>query len=131
MKKSHFFFTALIGLAFLFFWGYFPTLSRYQELKFQEEEMDRKLRSLDTRIRELQEEKKMLQNDVAYLERVIRDELGLVKPGEIVYKFVEEPPPHVASQAAPAEPPVSPPSSPVTPVGSPAVIPEAAVQQTR
>ena len=91
MKKVILFFAGFFLIAALFFWAYFPALSHYRELKFQEEDMDKKISALDKKIEALQEEKNLLKNDVQYLERVIRGELGLVKPGEIVYKFVEDP----------------------------------------
>ncbi len=31
----------------------------------------------------------LLREDPAYIERVARDELGMVKPGDIVYRFVK------------------------------------------
>ena len=77
--------------AFLVFcWVYLPTLSRYRELKMQEEEIEREIGALEGKIEDLQEERDLLKTDKEYLERVIRDELGLAKPGEVVYKFVTE-----------------------------------------
>ncbi len=77
---------ALILFAFL----YLPGLSRYQELHLEEERMSRELADLKRRIQSLEEEKSLLQKDRAYLEKVIREELGLVRPGEMVYKIVPE-----------------------------------------
>lgn len=102
MKRVVLFFAVFFLLALLFFWGYFPTLSHYRELKFQEEEIDKKIEELDLKIQALEEERNLLKNDVEYLEKVIRGELGLVKPGEIVYKFVEDP--SMARQSEPVTP---------------------------
>ena len=90
MRKSVIF--LWLGLAILvgFFWVYFPALSHYRDLKLDEERISKELTDLDSKIQVLQEERDLLKNDVAYLEKVIREELGLVKPGEIVYKFVPE-----------------------------------------
>jgi len=49
-----------------------------------------KIKTLDKQILEMQEERELLKNDLNYIEKVIRDELGLVGPGETVYKFVTE-----------------------------------------
>lgn len=77
----------------IFFWVYLPTLSRYQDLKSQQDQLEVQIKDLDAKVRDIREERDRLKNDVDYLERVIRDELGLVKPGEIVYKFVKDPKP--------------------------------------
>jgi cell division protein FtsB len=74
----------------IFVWLYLPTLSRYRNLKMQQEQMERNIADLDEKIKALVEEKELLQNDVQYIEKVIRDEMGLVKPGEVVYKFVTD-----------------------------------------
>ncbi len=79
----------LIALA-VFFWVYFPALSRYRELKSQEEKLTHDIADLDGRIETLLEERKLLKNDLNYLEKVIREEMGLVKPGEIIYKMIPE-----------------------------------------
>lgn len=52
--------------------------------------MSREIAILDKKITALEEERELLRNDVTYLEKVIRDELGFVGPGETVLKFVEE-----------------------------------------
>ena len=79
-----------MGLLILFAFLYLPGLSRFQELRLEEERLSRELTELDREVRSLQEEKRLLEKDQAYLEKVIREELGLVKPGEMVYKLVPE-----------------------------------------
>lgn len=92
MRKPFIFLWAAAGIVLIFFWIYLPVLTRYRELKIEEENMTARLSELDSKILALQEERELLKNDVTYLEKVIRDELGLVKPGETVYRFVEEKP---------------------------------------
>jgi cell division protein FtsB len=46
---------------------------------------------LQEQIQALQREKQLLQNDKNYLEMVVRQEMGLVKPGEVVYEFEKKP----------------------------------------
>lgn len=82
--------TGMAALAFVA-WAYFPAVSKYRDLSIQEDHTDKELADLDAKIRALNEEREQLADDPEYLERVIRTELGLVKPGEIVYKFVEQP----------------------------------------
>ena len=104
MRKQFTFLWIAIGVIFFIFWFYFPTLTRYQDLKEEEERISKELAELDIKITQLTEERDLLKNDVAYLEKVIRQELGLVKPGEIVYKFVaEEVPSEPIQETTPAE----------------------------
>lgn len=102
MRRSLLFLFALLVLTLLFFWVYLPVLTKYRNLKDQEIAIDVELKKLSDQIRVLNEERNRLQNDVAYLEKVIREELGLVKPGEIVYKFVEDSPEDPAGAGEPA-----------------------------
>ncbi|MCM8775231.1 MAG: septum formation initiator family protein [Candidatus Omnitrophica bacterium] len=90
MTRSFIFLWVTVIVLILFFWIYFPVLSRYRELKIEEEKITQELEDLDRKIRALTEERNLLRNDVTYLEKVVREELGLVKPGEIVYKLVPD-----------------------------------------
>ena len=80
----------VVGLLILFAFLYLPGLSRYQELRQEEERLSKELVDLDQKIQKLNEEKELLKKDQVYLEKVIREELGLVRPGEMVYKLVPE-----------------------------------------
>ena len=80
-----------IGLLVIFIFFYLPGLSRVQELRLEEERLSKELNTLGREIQALKEEKELLQKDQAYLEKVIREELGLVRPGEMVYKIVPTP----------------------------------------
>lgn len=90
MKKPFVLLWTLVAGLFLFFWVYLPSLSKYRDLKARQEELQRQIETLEVKVKFIKEERDLLKNDVSYLEKVIRDELGLVKPGEIVYKFVSE-----------------------------------------
>lgn len=79
-----------IALLVLFIFFYLPGISRVQELRLEEERLSKELADLDREIEALKEEKDLLKKDQAYLEKVIREELGLVRPGETVYKLVPE-----------------------------------------
>ena len=114
MKKSVIFLWAAIAVIFGFFWIYFPALSHYRDLKLEEERISRELTELDAKIEALKEERGLLKNDVGYLEKVIHEELGLVKPGEIIYKFVP------AETKKPDNQALLPPSSSLKPPAPPA-----------
>ena len=74
-------------------WIYLPSVTRYRELKAEKDQLSQKLQEIDAQIKILADERHLLQTDVAYLEKVIREELGFVKPGEIVYELVTKQPP--------------------------------------
>lgn len=69
-------------------WIYLPAFSRYHELKREKEQLSKRIQEIDSQIKTLADEKYLLQNDLTYLEKVIREELGFVKPGEIIYEMV-------------------------------------------
>jgi cell division protein FtsB len=52
--------------------------------------LERENAALEQRVATLRREVKALQGDPAAVERAAREELGYVKPGEIVYKLDEE-----------------------------------------
>lgn len=88
-------------------WIYLPSITRYRELKLEEEKINKRIREIDTQIKALTDERALLQKDVTYLEKVIREELGFVKPGEIVYELVTKK--NLAN--SPATPPVNVPTN--------------------
>ena len=69
---------------------YLPGLSKYLKLKRKDTDLEREVKRLENEIARIQEEEHLLKTDLTRLEEVVREELGLVKPGEIVYKVVEE-----------------------------------------
>lgn len=73
------------------FFIYFPSYSRYRELKIEAERLEAQLQTLQQQVSDLQREKQLIRTDKNYLESVIRKELGLVEPGEVVYEFEKTP----------------------------------------
>jgi cell division protein FtsB len=88
LKKFFIALAVALVVVLLLCWIYLPSVSRYLELRQEEEKLSKRIQEIDAQIKTLTDEKYLLQNDVAYLEKVIREELGLVKPGEIVYEMV-------------------------------------------
>jgi cell division protein FtsL len=85
-KKSNF---SLYRLLFLIVVGYFIYvigMQQYDILKIYQEEsnVDVKLEQVKKENKMLSKEKEQL-NDPAYIEKIAREELGLVKDGEIPY----------------------------------------------
>ncbi|HOW87960.1 MAG TPA: septum formation initiator family protein, partial [Candidatus Omnitrophota bacterium] len=88
LKKFFIFLAVLLAVALILCWIYLPSVTRYRELRSEEERLKQKIREIDQQIKVLADERNLLQTDVAYLEKVIREELGFVKPGEIIYELV-------------------------------------------
>ncbi len=127
MRKPFVILWAGFACLLLFFWIYLPLLSRYRDLKGQQDEMSQEVKVLDSRIQELKEERELLKSDMGYLEKVMRDQLGLVKPGEMVYKFVPDTE-KSASHQTPAPQTAAPASQDST---SPAASAPRAIQKTK
>ena len=75
--------------AYLFFSGYLDLRKVGQRLARMEEE-NKKLARENKR---LEEEIKALEGDPFYIEKIAREELGMVKKGEIVYEIISSPEP--------------------------------------
>ena len=103
MKKPFFALWVLTLGLFVFSWVYLPGISKYRDLKIKQDQLEDDFHSMEEKVKAIREERDLLKNDVQYLEKVIRDELGLVKPGEVVYKFVPEPPKKEVPAAAQPE----------------------------
>jgi len=64
------------------------------ELFYERRELRRveqRVASMKDRIATLDHERDRLKNDMTYVETIARDDLGMVKPGEIVYYFPANP----------------------------------------
>ncbi len=64
------------------------------ELFYERRELRRveeRVGSMKERIASLDRERERLKNDMTYVETIARDDLGMVKPGEIVYYFPATP----------------------------------------
>jgi cell division protein FtsB len=64
---------------------------RYRSLRQDVESLQERNRTLSEQNEVLLREISALRKDPAALERVVREELGYVKPGEIVFHLEEEP----------------------------------------
>lgn len=56
----------------------------YRELKKNYVEMQNKVNALEEQNKKLTEEIYLLKNDPDYIERIAREELGMIKPGEVI-----------------------------------------------
>ena len=79
---------------------YLPGAAKYIKLKRKENELSRQIANLQSEIKKLQNEEHLLKTDLNHLEQEVRKVLGLVKPGEIVVKVIEEEVPSPAAQTS-------------------------------
>ncbi len=79
---------------------YLPGLSKYLKLKRKEADLGHEIERLQTQIVQLEKDEHLLKTDLTRLEQVVREELGLVKPGETVIKVVEEEAPQKPAEPA-------------------------------
>jgi len=66
---------------------YFPSFSKYQELKRSEKELSLEVKRLSEILNKLHEEESLLAGDKEYLEKIARNDLGRAAPGETVYRM--------------------------------------------
>lgn len=88
-KKS--FLMTLLGLFLVVWFGFFDTYSVWTRLKLEREKKDliRRTEQLvhDTSV--LKQRIEALQDDPALLERIAREEYGMRRPGETIYRIRE------------------------------------------
>lgn len=80
----------LFVFAFVILLVFLPTFSRMQDLDQKNLDYQVKISSLEQENIQLKEERKLLEEDPAYLEKVAREKMGLIRAGEVVYKLTPE-----------------------------------------
>jgi len=59
-----------------------------QDLKQKNLDYERQIEVLKAKKAKLEEEKRLLESDPLYLEKVAREKMGLIREGEVVYEIV-------------------------------------------
>lgn len=67
---------------------FLPPFAKYQELKYKNKKLEQDIVNLKLETARLAEEKRLLETDINYVEKVARDKIGIVRKGEIVMKGV-------------------------------------------
>ena len=75
----------LIGVVTVLF---LPPFAKYQALKYKSNNIDRQIAQLKAENKRLEEERFKLQTDISYIEKRARENVGMVRKGEIVIKEV-------------------------------------------
>ncbi|MFH1380719.1 MAG: septum formation initiator family protein [Candidatus Omnitrophota bacterium] len=65
---------------------FLPGFSRLQKLKEENRNLERRITVLERTNEDLLIEKKKLETDLSYVEKVAREKLGMAKKGEIILK---------------------------------------------
>lgn len=67
-----------------------PKVRQLRDLQKKETRLEEEIRYEDDLLRNLKTKQERLQNDPRFAERIAREELGLAKPGETVFKFMDD-----------------------------------------
>jgi cell division protein FtsB len=71
---------AVLAIVFL------PSFAKYQELSYKNRKLEERINALSLDNRRLEEEKRRLETDITYIEKRAREEIGVVRKGEIILK---------------------------------------------
>ncbi len=66
---------------------FLPSYTKMQDLKQKNLDYKKQIEQLQQKSAELREEKRLLESDPVYLEKVAREKMGLIREGEVVYKI--------------------------------------------
>ena len=66
---------------------FLPSYTKMLDLKQKNLDYKRQIEQLQQKSAELREEKRLLETDPVYLEKVAREKMGLIREGEVVYKI--------------------------------------------
>jgi len=77
----------VIGIAVRLF---LPVIHRQRELRAREAEVRLDIQREAEQLRLLKWKQEKLQEDPAFIEKTAREELGYAKPGETIFRFVDE-----------------------------------------
>ena len=80
--------TALVVVIVVRF--FMPKFQEERRLRARLEEARQDVRRTAETLRELKLKQEHLREDPRYVEKIAREELGLAKPGETVFRFVDE-----------------------------------------
>jgi cell division protein FtsB len=86
LKKAFWLFGFAVFLLIIFLPGY----TKLQELRDRNRDLETRIRKLNIENSLLQEEVKRIENDVLYQEKIIREKMGVVRKGEIPIKIVPQ-----------------------------------------
>jgi cell division protein FtsB len=72
---------------------FYPQFKQSTDLTTRQLQLEDEIRHDEEVLRHLRLKQQRLMNDPRFVEKIAREELGLAKPGETVFKFVDDPTP--------------------------------------
>ena len=79
--------TLVVGIVLRLF---LPLLDRQEALRAQEETLRQDIQREAEHLRQLRLKQEKLQEDPRYIEKIAREDLNYAKPGETIFRFVDE-----------------------------------------
>ena len=76
--------------AIVVFHFFLPKIREQRELRAREEELQQDIQRAAEQLRLLKLKQEKLQEDPRFIEKIAREDLGYAKPGETVFRFVDE-----------------------------------------
>ena len=80
-----------IGIAFGLIVVFLPGFAKFMELRSKNIALEKEIERLEQENTSLYKEKKKLEEDIEYVEKVARDSMGVTRKGEIPIKIEIEP----------------------------------------
>jgi len=80
----------LFIFAFVILMMFMPTFSRMQDIKQKDLEYQVRISELELENKRLKVERRLLEDNPDYLEKVAREKMGLIRAGEVVYQLTPE-----------------------------------------
>ncbi len=77
----------LFGFTIFALFIFLPSYTKLQDLRQKNVDYSRQIEVLKLRKIKMMEEKRRLEGDPTYLEKVGREKMGLIREGEVVYKI--------------------------------------------
>ena len=69
---------------------FLPSYTKMQDLKQKNHDYAQRIEELEANNKKLQQEQHLLETDPEYVEKVGREKMGLIRPGEKVYKMIPD-----------------------------------------
>jgi cell division protein FtsB len=65
---------------------FLPPFIKYQEFRYKNKKLEERIKALKDQNKRLEEEKRRLETDITYIEKRARQNMGVVRKGEIIIK---------------------------------------------
>jgi cell division protein FtsB len=69
---------------------FLPSYTKLQDLRYRNQQYKKKMEELKKEQANLIDEERLLKDDPEYREKVIRQEMGVMKKGEVIYRVVPD-----------------------------------------